>query len=79
MPSYEENMQVVLDLRAQVLDPNKPDPSPEEVYAAVQALHATRGAAQKKKSANKVVIKDLKSLFAKPEEEQKDEASNNEG
>lgn len=63
MPTYEENMQVVLDLRQQVLDPEKSDPTPEEVYAAVQALHATRGAVQKKKAAEKPVIKDLKSLF----------------
>ena len=63
MATFEENMQVVLDLRAQVLDPDKEDPTAEEVYAAVQALHATRGAAQKKKAAAVPVIADLNSLF----------------
>jgi len=64
MPSYEEHMTVVLDLRAQVLDKTKDNPAPEEVYAAVQALHATRGTAQKAKAARTVKpIEDLKSLF----------------
>lgn len=63
MPSYEENMQKVLDLRSQVLDTERPDPAPEEVYEAVQALHATRGVAAKKKAAAVPVITDLKALF----------------
>ena len=65
MPSYEENMQKVLDLRAQVLDTERADPEPEEVWAAVEALHATRGVAAKKKAAAVPVIGDLKDLFKK--------------
>ncbi len=65
MPSYEENMQTVLDLRSQVLDPERPDPEPEEVWAAVQALHATRGIAAKKKAAAVPVIENLADLFKK--------------
>lgn len=64
--TYEENMQTVLDLRKQVLDPDQDDPTPEEVYAAVQALHATRGVAATKKAAVKPVV-DLASLFNKTE------------
>ena len=57
-------MQKVLDLRAQVLDTEKPDPEPKEVWAAVQALHETRGvAAAKKKSSSTQVIGNLKDLF----------------
>lgn len=63
MPSYEENLQRIIDLRAQVYDTERPDPEPEEVYEAVQALHATRGVAAKKKAAAVPVITDLKSLF----------------
>ncbi len=63
MPSYEENMQKVLDLRAQVLDTEKPDPEPKEVWAAVQALHETRGVAAAKKKNNVQVIGNLKDLF----------------
>lgn len=65
MPSYEEHMQKVIDLRAQVLDTERPDPEPAEVYDAVQALHATRGVAAKKKAAAVPVITDLKALFDK--------------
>lgn len=63
MPSYEENMQVVLDLRAQVLDTERPDPEPKEVWAAVQALHETRGVAAAKKQDKVQVIGNLKDLF----------------
>lgn len=65
MPTYEENMQVVLDLRAQVLDPEQGNPSPEEVWLAIDALHSTRGVAATKKAAAKPIV-DLGSLFAKP-------------
>lgn len=68
MPSYEENMQVVIDLRARVLDVNQADPAYEEVFEAVQALHATRGLAAKKQAAAKPIV-DLASIFApKPAE-----------
>lgn len=69
--TYEENMQVVLDLRQQVLDPEQADPSPEQVWDAVNALHATRGVAAKKKAAAKPIV-DLNSLFAKKPEDKKD-------
>jgi len=65
MPSYEENMQKVLDLRSQVLDTERPDPEPAEVWEAVQALHATRGVAAKKKAAAIPVIENLADLFKK--------------
>ena len=61
--SYEENMQTVLDLRAQVLDPERDDPTPEEVWKAVDALHSTRGVAAAKKAEVKPII-ELASLFA---------------
>jgi len=63
MATYEENQQRVLDLRQQVIDPEREDPTEAEMYAAVQALHQTRGVAQAKK---KVVTKtiDLDTLFA---------------
>lgn len=63
MPSYEENMQVVLDLRAKVLDPEQTDPSAEEVWEAVNALHQTRGVAASKtgKSSTVKPIVDLAS------------------
>lgn len=65
MPTYEENAQTVLDLRARVLDPEQENPSPEEVWAAVHALHATRGiAATKKVATNKTI--DIFALFNKP-------------
>ena len=63
MPSYEENMQKVLDLRAQVLNTEIPDPEPKEIWLAVQALHETRGVKAAKKKADVPVIHDLKSLF----------------
>jgi len=63
MPSYEEHIQKVLDLRAQVLDTERPDPEPKEVWEAVQALHETRGIAQAKKASKTVVITDLNALF----------------
>lgn len=63
MPTYEENMQIVLDLRARVLDPNQADPTPEEVWQAVDALHSTRGVAATKKAATRPVV-DLATLFA---------------
>ena len=66
MPSYEENMQTVLDLRQKVLDPEVDNPTPEEVWEAVNALHATRGVVAKKKAEVKPVV-DLASLF-KPKE-----------
>lgn len=69
--TYEENMQTVLDLRAQVLDPDQPDPSPEAVWEAVNALHSTRGVAARKKAAAKPVI-DLATLFPTKKEEPKD-------
>lgn len=73
MPTYEENMATVLDMRARVLDVNQDDPKPDEIWAAVDALHSTRGTAAKKKVATKVVI-DLGALFASaPAEEPKDE------
>jgi len=65
MPSYEENMQKVIDLRAQVLDTERVDPEPEEVWNAVQALHATRGIAAKNKAAKVPVIENLADLFKK--------------
>lgn len=66
--TYEENMQVVLDLRQQVLDPNQDDPTPDEVWEAVNALHATRGVAAKKKAASKVVFTSMADMFGKKEE-----------
>lgn len=63
MPSYEENMQVVLDMRTRVLDPDQDNPAPEEIWKAVDALHATRGTAAKKKAEAKPMI-DLGALFA---------------
>jgi hypothetical protein len=71
MSTYEEKAQIVLDLRAQVLDPNQPNPSPEEVWEAVNGLHATRGTVASKKAATTPII-DLASLFA-PKPEEKDE------
>lgn len=66
MPSYEEHMQKVVDLRAQVRDPEQDDPSPEEIYEAVQALHQTRGVAATKKAEKAVKpIVDLAALFDK--------------
>lgn len=64
MPTYEEHMQKVLDLRAWVLDPERDNPSAEEVYEAVQALHATRGVAAAKKKSTTVIPVDLNALFA---------------
>jgi hypothetical protein len=66
MPSYEENMQNVLDLRARVLDPEQVDPTAEEVWEGVNALHLTRGVAAKKSGKSSAVkpIVDLASLFA---------------
>lgn len=69
--TYEENMQTVLDLRTQVLDPEQPDPSPEDVWKAVNALHSTRGVAAKKKAAVKPIV-DLAALFPPKKEEPKD-------
>ena len=63
MPTYEENMASVLDMRARVLDVNQDDPKPEEIWAAVDALHATRGTAAKKKAEAKPIM-DLGALFA---------------
>jgi len=71
MSTYEENMVTVLDLRARVLDPNQPNPPPEEVWHAIDALHSTRGVAAAKKAAVKPIV-DLASLFA-PAKETKDE------
>lgn len=73
--TYEENMQIVLDLRAQVLDPEQDNPTPEEVWAAVNALHSTRGVGAAKKKANAPVI-DLATLFAPtaPTEQSNDKA-----
>jgi hypothetical protein len=70
MPTYEENAATVLDLRQRVLDPNQPNPEPEEVWKAVNALHATRGSAATKRAEAKPVI-DLASLFAPKTEEKK--------
>jgi hypothetical protein len=67
--SYEENMQKVLDLRSKVLDVNQPNPTAEEVFEAVQALHQTRGVAAAKKKEAKPII-DLASIF-KPTEPEK--------
>lgn len=64
MPSYEENMQVVLDLRAMVLDPEQSDPDPETVYDAVHALHSTRGVKAAAKKAAKPIV-NLADLFKK--------------
>jgi hypothetical protein len=63
MPTHEENMQTVLDMRARVLDPDQADPSPDEIWAAIDALHATRGVGAAKKKEVKPVV-DLASLFA---------------
>jgi len=65
MATYEENMQKVIDLRAQVLDVDREDPPFEEVYEAIEALHATRGVAAAKKKAAAVVPIDLNELFKK--------------
>jgi len=74
MPAtYEENMQVVLDLREQVLDPERDNPSPEEVWEAVNALHSTRGVGAAKKAAAKPVI-DLATLFAPATKEPKNDS-----
>lgn len=71
MPAtYEENMQVVLDLREQVLDPERNNPTPEEVWEAVNALHSTRGVGAAKKKAAAPII-DLATLFAPATTEQK--------
>lgn len=69
MPTYEDNMQTILDLRAKVLDPDQADPTAEEVWEAVNALHLTRGVAAKKSGKSSAVkpIIDLATLFATPE------------
>ncbi len=72
MPSYEENMQTVLDMRAIVLDPNQPDPEPADIYKAVQALHSTRGAVAAKKTVSKPIV-NLADLF-KPKEDKPDDS-----
>lgn len=69
MPSYEENIQVLLDLRARVLDTTQDDPAPDEVWKAVEALHETRGVAVAKKQAAAPII-DLADIF-KPKSEKK--------
>ena len=66
MPTYEDNMQTNLDLRQRVLDPDQVDPTAEEVWEAVNALHLTRGVAAKKSGKSSAVkpIVDLAGLFA---------------
>lgn len=70
MPTYEENMQTVLDMRAIVLDPDQSDPEPADIYKAVQALHSTRGAVAAKKTVSKPIV-NLADLF-KPKEDKPD-------
>lgn len=74
MPTYEENMQTVLDMRAIVLDPNQSDPEPADIYKAVQALHSTRGAVAAKKTVSKPIV-NLADLF-KPKEDKPNGGSN---
>jgi hypothetical protein len=60
--TQEEKIQKILDLRQRVIDPDQEDPSPEEIYEAVQMLHATRGTAAQVKKATTPTV-DLMSFF----------------
>ena len=62
MSTFEEAQQKIIDLRAIVNDPEQDNPTPEIIAEAVQALHATRGLAAKKKAAAKPII-DLADIF----------------
>ena len=62
MPTHEENVQKVIDMRARILDPDKDNPTEEELYEAIEALHKTRGAAASKKKVETKTI-DLNDLF----------------
>lgn len=62
--TIEQQLAEVEDMRQRILDPDQPEPEPEEIYSAVQAMHETRGAQTSAHSSQAVpVITDLNSIF----------------